>query len=154
MELSSYIKTRPEPALGSARPLSILFASSEVAPFSKTGGLGDVAAALPTALAAAGHHVYVVTPLYRPTLDPERMGLARRLNPLDVPRQGLRRAKLEAVVWEGRVEGRARIFFIDAPEFFDRPGIYGEDGDDFEDNAARFAFFSRAVVEFAPFDLG
>ena len=44
--------------------MNILYASSEVFPFSKTGGLGDVAGALPAALAALGHDVKVVTPLY------------------------------------------------------------------------------------------
>ena len=54
--------------------MKILFAASEVAPFSKTGGLGDVAGALPSALARRGHEVVVVTPLYR-QIDREKHGI-------------------------------------------------------------------------------
>jgi starch synthase len=46
-------------------PLKILFASSEVTPFAKTGGLADVSGSLPPALASLGHQVVVVMPLYR-----------------------------------------------------------------------------------------
>ncbi|HLM45317.1 MAG TPA: glycogen/starch synthase, partial [Myxococcaceae bacterium] len=49
--------------------MKILFVASEVAPFSKTGGLGDVAGALPAALAALGHEVKVVSPRYRDVRD-------------------------------------------------------------------------------------
>ena len=72
MDLKKLIKTsaaaRPDPA----ERLHILFATSEVAPFSKTGGLGDVASSLPKALAKLGHRVNIVTPLYG-HLDPEKL---------------------------------------------------------------------------------
>ena len=56
--------------------MDVLFVSSEVAPWSKTGGLGDVASSLPGALAARGHRVAVVTPRYG-SIDPTRHGLVR-----------------------------------------------------------------------------
>lgn len=147
MELTNLIRTHRDTS-GAKRPLQILFASSEVAPFSKTGGLGDVAAALPKALARRGHHVSILTPLYK-HIKPERYNLCRRLRTLEIPRQGLNRSKLEATIWEGRTDYGVRVFFLDLPELFDREGIYGYDAQGFDDNAERFAIFSRAIVEFA-----
>ncbi len=146
MDLTKLIKTQRGGTLEA--PLNILFASSEVAPFSKTGGLGDVAGALPSALAQRGHNVQVITPLYR-HIDPAELSLSLRLRTLDVPRKARSQSKVEVRLWEGRMASGVRIFFVDAPQFFDRDGVYGYDSDQFEDNAARFAFFSRAVVEFA-----
>lgn len=155
MDLTKLIRTRRD-ADASANRLHILFAASEVAPFSKTGGLADVASSLPRALAHQGHHVSIITPRYA-HIDPQAMRFGRRIAPLEVPRQGLNRSKLDAVVWEGRLGQSVRAFFVDAPEYFDRDGIYGSYDEGFADNAERFAFFSRAVVEFArtarvPFD--
>ena len=147
MELTNLIRTRRDTSAARS-PLQILFASSEVAPYSKTGGLGDVAAALPKAIARRGHHVSVITPLYR-HLDPAKLSLSRRLRPLEIPRQGLNRGKIQATLWEGRADYGVRMFFLDIPELFDRDGIYGYDAQGFDDNAERFAVLSRAIVEFA-----
>lgn len=148
MDLSRYITTEDHSELVAERRLNIVFASSEVAPYSKTGGLGDVAASLPKALAERGHNLNVITPLYG-HLDPEKMQLSRRLDPLVVPRQAKSQSKVEVQLWEARLGRGAQIFFVDAPDYFDREGIYGYDDAVFDDNAERFAFFSRAVVEFA-----
>jgi starch synthase len=149
MDLSQLIKTETTPERSAANTRDILFASSEIAPYSKTGGLADVAASLPKALAAEGHRVSIITPLYN-HLDPDELHLSRRLKPLQVPRLGKQRNKVESAVWEGRTEGGVRIFFIEEDEFFGREGnLYGYDDSDYEDNPARFSFFSRAVVEFA-----
>src|SRR5262249_36318762 len=48
---------------------------------------------------------------------------------------------------EGRTASGVQIFFVRSDEFFDRPGIYGEHGVSYEDNAARFIFFSKAALE-------
>ncbi len=84
MDLTKLSKTQRGGALEA--PLNILFASSEVAPFSKTGGLGDVAGALPSALAHRGHNVQVITPLYK-HIDPSALSLSLRLRTLEVPRK-------------------------------------------------------------------
>lgn len=148
MELAQLIKTPSKTEMDPREQIDILFAASEVAPFSKTGGLGDVAASLPKAIVGQGHRVSVITPLYG-HLDPTDMHLSRRLTKLSVPRKGKVQNKVEATVWETRnIEG-VRIFFIEQDEFFGRDGIYGYDGDEFDDNAARFSFFSRAIIEFA-----
>ena len=147
MDLSRYITTKAASELVADQRLNIVFASSEVAPFSKTGGLADVASSLPRALAQRGHNVAVFTPLYG-HLDPDKMRLSRRLHTLEVPRQSKNQSKVEAVLWESRLQHGVRIFFVQADDYFGREGLYGYDDDAFDDNADRFAFFSRAIVEF------
>ena len=156
MELSSLIRTRHR-TIDPAKHRHVLFAVSEVAPFSKSGGLGDVAGALPAALTAFGHQVSVISPLYG-HLDPERLNLSRRLRPLEVARKGLRNAKVEFIVWEGRHPNGTRLIFLQNDDYFDRDHLYGYDDTAYEDNAERFAIFSRAIVEYAraasrPFDI-
>jgi len=112
--------------------MRILFASSEVSPFSKTGGLGDVAFALPLALAERGHELVVLSPLYG-CVDRGRHGLR------PVPR-----VASDFRLWIAPEKRNIRFAFLEAPHF-DREGVYGYDGD-YPDNAARFAFFSRRLV--------
>lgn len=122
--------------------MRVLFASSEVAPFAKTGGLADVSAALPKALKALGHEVAVMMPMYR--------GIQ--------PDDGIAYASLDgSVAYENRWCAIHRkwlapdlpVFLVEHKHYYDRDGIYcGNDGD-YADNAARFAYFSRVVCEFA-----
>jgi starch synthase len=129
--------------------LRILFAVSECVPLAKIGGLGDVAAALPIALAARGHDVRIAMPRYRRTkhFTAHRIG-----GPLGVPLG-------EVTRWAGVFEGRLPntdlpIYLVEHDVFFDRPGVYGE-AEGYGDNALRYAFFSRAALElrrFLPFD--
>jgi len=117
--------------------MEILFVASEVAPYSKTGGLGDVAEALPRALAARGHTVTVVTPLYG-SIDPGALGL-RRLD-VSVDARGER-----AGLW--LAPGKPAIHFLEHERYFgERRGLYGEAGADYGDNAQRFAFLARAAL--------
>ncbi len=120
--------------------MNILFAASEASPFASTGGLAGVASSLPAALEEAGHRVTLVMPLYGcvdtgselrwwdqglSTFAGEEFGLAETVHPL----------------------GGYRVLFVSRDEYFARPGIYGPDSATaYEDNAARYAFFCRAVV--------
>jgi starch synthase len=117
--------------------MEILFVASEVAPWSKTGGLGDVAAALPRALAARGHAVTVVSPRYG-SIDPRAAGFVRR--------DGVLRIRGEpAAAWVRR--GKPTFWLVEHERLFGaRRGIYGEHGRDFPDNAERFTFLSRAAL--------
>lgn len=125
--------------------MKILFASSEVHPFSKTGGLADMVGALGKALAHAGHEVRIITPLYRgirgkfPTLS--RVDWQFNL-PLGAKWEqgGLRSLELEKGL---------TIYFVDHPGFFDRPGIYLENNISYADNDQRFIYFSKCVVNLA-----
>ena len=118
--------------------MNILLAASEVVPYAKTGGLADVAGALPKALAQLGHRVHVVMPRYN--IDKVLEHSERLPGTLSVDFNFNPR---ETEVYVDRTR-EVPVHFIAAPEYFFRDRLYGE-GDDPD----RFAFFSRAVVEFA-----
>ncbi|HZS39709.1 MAG TPA: glycogen synthase GlgA [Polyangia bacterium] len=125
--------------------MKILHVASEVAPFSKTGGLADVLGALPGALAKLGLDVTVVTPRYG-SIDPDRFALARWLSPLPV---ALGADTVEVGVYEGRPPGGAkvRLLLIDHAPSFARRGLYGDpQTGDYPDNARRFALLGRAAL--------
>jgi starch synthase len=125
--------------------MKILLASSEVHPYSKTGGLADMVGSLGKALARAGHRVGIVTPLYMGIR--ERVpGLRQSSLPLDFP-LGLRRVFGE--VWESEIEPRLTIYFVDQPEFYQRSTLYQKYGADYDDNAERFIFLSKAAAHLA-----
>jgi starch synthase len=121
--------------------MHIVFAASECVPFSKTGGLADVAGALPRALAAAGHQVSVFVPRYRQTV---LKGAQTVVNSITVPFDD--RYRFCSVVSGGK-QGGVSFYFVDYPPFFDREALYGTSTGDYPDNAERFALFSRAVLE-------
>ena len=126
--------------------MNVLFASSEVVPFIKTGGLADVAGSLPPALAAAGHDVRVVLPLYGGISEDWRAQMTF-LQHFDVP---LAWRQAYCGVFELRRNG-VTFWFLDNEYYFKREGLYGH-----FDDCERFAFFSRAVLtavaqlDFAP----
>ena len=122
--------------------MKILFAASEAAPFAKTGGLADVAGSLPPALAALGHEVAVVMPRYR-QVDVAAYRL-RHVASLSVP-LGTWRERCD--VFKGRLGRNVTVYFINKDAYFDRPELYGTARADYPDNAERFIFFSRAVLE-------
>lgn len=122
--------------------MRIVHICSESVPWAKTGGLADVAGALTSYLAANGHEVTLILPLYRsvraagfepgpPVLElvPAELGLpaSASIRPLEGP-PGL------------------RILLVDAPELFDREGLYGDDSGDYPDNLLRFSLLCRAAL--------
>lgn len=124
--------------------MRILLASSEVYPYSKTGGLADMVAGLAKTLAGRGHQVGVVTPLYTGIRErfPEIKPFDWRMN----LRLGAR--SVSAKVWTLDAAARLCIYFVDHP-FFQRNSLYEENGVDYPDNAERFIFFSKAVTHLA-----
>lgn len=127
--------------------LKILLAASEVVPFAKTGGLADVAGALPKALRALGHDVRIVMPRYY-IVDREKYGLQLLEGELGVP-MGIM-GELWAGVYEGILPGTdIPVYFIDHEGYFGRAGLYDNNGEGFDDNDNRFIFFSRAVMQLA-----
>jgi starch synthase len=117
--------------------MQVLFVSSEVAPWSKTGGLGDVGGALPRALADRGHDVTVVTPRYG-TIDARERGFA--------PEGRTLRIRGEPTgLWVRR--GRPDVVLVEHERFYgSRRGLYGDGAHDYPDNAERFAHLSRAAL--------
>ncbi len=128
--------------------LKILVAASEMVPFIKTGGLGDVLGALPGALAAQGHEVRVFIPHYKSLNTAghhlENVGLSLEIL------VGDKRAIAEFSVIRDKRSGLL-TYFVRNSGYFDRPGLYGhpETKKDFPDNDERFVFFARAVLEAA-----
>jgi starch synthase len=126
--------------------MRVILASSEVVPYSKTGGLGDVAGALPQALARIGCDISVVTPRYtgfgKSHGDVVRGATGEMIfDDLHVPFAG---GVKYAAVWRDYQDG-APVYFIDNHEYFGHGYIYGSGNFDVE----RFAFFSRATLELA-----
>ncbi len=124
------------------QPLNILFTASEVVPFAKTGGLADVAGALPKALAKLGHNVVVVMPRYY-AIDKSK--LKHVPGPLGVPMGPM--GELWAGVYKDRLPNSdVPIYFIDYEAFFGRSGLYAdENGFSYPDNGERFVFLSKAA---------
>lgn len=123
----------------------ILFASSEVHPLVKTGGLADVSASLPIALRQSGQDVRIILPAYRQCLEAlteirtvATIKLDGFHSPIEI---------LESILPDSDVP----LWLVHSPEHFDRDGgPYGKAGEgDWPDNAARFALFSRAIVALA-----
>src|SRR5687767_2926350 len=125
--------------------MNVLLASSECFPFSKTGGLADMVAALGKALASDGHRVRIVTPLYRGIREkfPE---IERTDRSLTVQLDG---RIVSGTIWSIEVAPRCEVLFLENPQFYDRASLYGEGGRDYVDNAARFIFLSKAVTYLA-----
>ena len=130
--------------------MKILLISAEVAPFAKTGGLADVAGALPLALAARGHDVRVLMPWYR---SMAASGVPSKLIKSGVPLLGPAVPEDMPATFalrEGVLPGsKVTCYFVDQPAYFDRDQLYGDEGGDYRDNGDRFAFFSRAALSAA-----
>lgn len=119
--------------------MDVLFVASEMAPFSKTGGLADVAGALPRALAARGNRVIAVSPRYNVVPEAEDCGLA-------------------ANIWLYGKLHTARLFILDRDGVrwvlvdnpcYHRGGIYGDENGAYDDNLFRYALLCRVAIEVA-----
>ena len=123
--------------------LKVLMVTSEVVPFAKAGGLGDMVGALSSELARQGHDVRIVLPRYY-SVDVGR--LQRIGEPLGVP-LGLREEW--AAVYTSRLPGAdVPVYFLDHQELYGRDGIYGTRAEPaFRDNLRRFALLSRGAFQ-------
>lgn len=119
-------------------PLQICSVSAEMAPFSKTGGLGDVAGALPSALRALGHRVLTVTPRYQ--AYPEGWDTGIRMQ---FPLFG---HVHEVALFHSVSDATGDVLFVDHPAIR-RGGIYGDSQGGYADNLFRFALLCRAAIE-------
>ncbi len=124
--------------------MKVLFVSSEVAPFAKSGGLADVAGALPKALRRRGADVRVVMPLYAGI---DWSALERLEGVLHVPMWwGTARAGVRM----GRLPGSdVPVYFLEYHRYFDRDYLYGPPEEGYGDNLERFTFLSRGALELA-----
>lgn len=148
MNLRDHIKTQ-RVAYDSANILNVLFASSDIAPFSNEGALASIAQQLPKALASKQHRVTIITPLYE-GISPDDHKFSKRITPLKVTIDP--KKKVSVNIWERNIDLTVRIVFIDYKSILSKRDIKEKD------QAEMFAFFSRAVVAYVdstsvPFDV-
>lgn len=134
---------RAKPRAGVERNLSILMASSEMVPFAKTGGLGDVLGALPRELVRIGHQVATILPLYRSIR--QQFGSKLKLCKSGALAMGDESVPFE--IWQASEVPGVMTYFVRQDGYYDRAGLYGENSIDYPDNARRWTFFSKAVAE-------
>jgi starch synthase len=125
-----------------AKNLKVLFVVSEAVPYAKTGGLADVAGAMPYALKELGVDVKVLMPYYGQ--------IKQKKIPVKVAAEDL-----EARFGSGTLtfdlmvpEEEAPFYFVARDEFFDRSQLYGTPKGDYFDNLERFSFFCSTVLPF------
>lgn len=119
--------------------MKILIATPEAVPYIKTGGLADVAGALVKEYRKMGETTYVILPLYKKIREGQR----------SLKNTGLKiKVPVGDKVREGKIfSDQSLAYFIECDEFFDRQELYGTSAGDYSDNAARFIFFSRGILE-------
>src|SRR5207245_7520779 len=138
----------PRPQIAPDERIGVAHLTAEYWPFARTGGLGEAVSGLATCQAAAGLPTSVFMRLYQivreTTRSAERTGSALALTlGGHTERAWLYRTPPEP-------GGGPQVFFIEHPDFFDRAGIYGDNGADYPDNAQRFAFFCLAALTALP----
>lgn len=132
--------------------MKILFISPEAVPFAKTGGLADVAGALPVALKKLGVDVRVALPFYQAIRD-RYTNISPLLHEISVR---LGSQSLRADIFETHMQEKVPVYLIGQDAFYDRPGLYGDAKGDYPDNLERFSFFCHAslcipeVISFSP----
>jgi starch synthase len=110
--------------------MNILFASPEVTPFAKTGGLADVSGSLPKALSRLGCNVTTILPLYR------------SVRALELDTKPFSHGPFR---YQRYAEGGIEYLFVDNDAYYDRDNLYGEAQNDYPDNHLRFSHFCRAI---------
>ena len=123
--------------------LRILVMASEVAPFAKTGGLADVAGALPRALAALGHDVRVMMPKYR---GAEAHATDSRVV-VPTIRVPLGDRAAEGALIEAHGPSGVPVYLLEHEHYYNRDSLYGTADGDYWDNCERFVFFCRAALD-------
>ena len=152
MEATVAAAAMPPYAPSSAPAFGVVHLAAELAPFARTGGLGEAVSGLARYQAAAGTPTMVIMPLYSRVRNVVA-GLAP-VSPAFRVQVGPRSEEARVYRLVGAQSGVAanapRVFFISHPEYFERPGIYGESSGDYPDNERRYAFFVKAALTALP----
>ncbi len=133
--------------LAGGQPVTVVHVTAEYSPYARTGGLAEAVSGLAAFQQAAGFNVAVVLPLYRTVRDIEPD--LEPVGPAFLVPVGPRNEEARVFRVAGKVPGPP-IYFIEHREFFNRPGIYGENAADYADNFRRFAFFALATLTALP----
>lgn len=152
MPTTASTTSRPKPpakpeAGDSGSAIGVAHLCAEFWPYARTGGLAEAVRGIAKFQVAAGLPTMVFTPYYRTVR--ERFPDIQPLGEPFTVRVGPREETVRLLHRHDR-EGGYRVFFVDHPGYFDRPGIYGEGGGDYADNARRFGFFAMAVLAALP----
>jgi starch synthase len=133
-----------------SKPLNILFVSSEVDPFAKTGGLADVSSALPQAIKELGHEIRIMMPRYR-FISERKFKLHDIIRLKDIPIPVGKTTEMGNVKssFISNLKEKVQVYFLDNPNYFGRDGIYQSavGKKDYKDNDERFIFFCRGILE-------
>lgn len=121
--------------------LKVLYLAAECVPFAKTGGLADVAGALPKAIRSLGHDIRIMMPRYG-RIEIDKFGLKRLIEKINVPMDERTEPAQVFTATIGANSNATPVLFVDSERYFDRQGIYM-----YPDDAERFIFFSRAALE-------
>jgi starch synthase len=155
-ETAAIAKAPPTPTaapltLPDGRRVRVVHLVAELAPFARSGGLGEAVASLARFQVASGVPAAIMMPLYaaarenapaiEPVGAPFRVQVGRRIEPARLWRLSKRPD-------DPRVG--TEVYFIESAEYFDRPYLYGPPGSDFPDNARRYAFFCMAALAAIP----
>ncbi|MFA5145451.1 MAG: glycogen synthase GlgA [Candidatus Omnitrophota bacterium] len=112
--------------------MKILLAASEIVPFAKTGGLADVAGALPLALEDLGHEVIVAVPKYKVIQSFKGQEQIK---------------KTKSGIPYYIIGSNIKVYFIENDQYFNRDGLYGDKAGDFADNLDRFSYYCDAALK-------
>ena len=135
--------TRPD-----GTPAPVVHLAPELSPYARTGGLGEAVSSLAKYQAASGIPVTIFMPLY--TAVRERTEI-RPIGPAFAVTVGPRTETARLFEPAAPQEpGKPHVVFVESEEYFDRPGLYGDDAGDYPDNARRYAMFARAVLVSLP----
>ena len=124
--------------------MKILMATSEAVPFAKTGGLADVCGALPVELEKLGHEPIVIMPAYH-QIRAAGMPIEPTGIHFEVPIGS--KSVAGSLLKSHLPNSSVPVYLVNQDHYFNRPGLYQENGQDYKDNCERFVFFSRAVLE-------
>ena len=134
------------------KPVSVVHVAAELAPFARTGGLGEAVANLALSQVRSGLKVSIIMPLYRqvqavvtdfvPVGDPYQVVVGPRTEQAQLFESASLRSR--------ELEGKPRVYFVASGQYFDREGIYGDSNGDYDDNARRWAHFSLAALNAIP----
>ncbi len=133
-----------------SKPINILFVSSEVDPFAKTGGLADVSSSLPKAIKELGHEIRIMMPRYH-FIGERKFKLHDIIRLKDIPVPIGNQTELGSVKssFISNLKEKVQVYFLDNDKFFGRDGVYQspQSKKDYKDNDERFIFFARGVLE-------
>lgn len=110
--------------------MRIVLAASEVVPFAKTGGLADVAGALPLALEELNQEVIVVMPKYKAIQDSK-----------------FKSQRIKQDISCSIIGNNIKVYFIENDAYFNRDGLYGDKSGDYKDNLDRFSYYCKRTLE-------